>query len=156
MGAAEDSELPLALGRGASTSGTSSGSGSVFGSLGRMASGLMGGGSNPGGGAGGGTPSTFKRIASVLHENDQFGAASGGLGGVRTESIHGRSVVDRASSGGGIGATRRASMRGTVDEKGERENRALAAKLYPYISQRLKQELRRDRERVGMITGLHS
>ena len=33
--------------------------------------------------------------------------------------------------------------------------RTLASRLYPHISQKLKAELRRDRERAGMITGLH-
>jgi len=33
--------------------------------------------------------------------------------------------------------------------------RTLASKIYPYISQKLKAELGRDRERAGMITGLH-
>ncbi|MCU1496032.1 MAG: hypothetical protein JWO62_3796 [Acidimicrobiaceae bacterium] len=37
----------------------------------------------------------------------------------------------------------------------EEEIRTLANRIYPYISQRLKVELRRDRERAGMITGLH-
>jgi hypothetical protein len=31
----------------------------------------------------------------------------------------------------------------------------LAARLYPYVSARIKAELVKDRERAGMITGLH-
>jgi hypothetical protein len=42
-----------------------------------------------------------------------------------------------------------------ADEMSELELRKLASRLYPYISQRLKVELRRDRERSGSITGLH-
>jgi hypothetical protein len=33
--------------------------------------------------------------------------------------------------------------------------RQLASRMYPYISSRLKAELGTDRERAGMITGLH-
>ena len=40
-------------------------------------------------------------------------------------------------------------------EPSAQELRKLAARLFPYISQRLKSEIGRDRERAGMITGLH-
>jgi hypothetical protein len=33
--------------------------------------------------------------------------------------------------------------------------RVLASRLYPHLSHELKTELRRDRERAGMITGFH-
>ncbi|MCU1490671.1 MAG: hypothetical protein JWM85_2076 [Acidimicrobiaceae bacterium] len=43
----------------------------------------------------------------------------------------------------------------TADAFSPQEIRKLAARVYPFVSQRLKSELARDRERAGMITGLH-
>jgi hypothetical protein len=43
----------------------------------------------------------------------------------------------------------------TSPESSNEELRKFAARIYPYISERLKTELGRDRERAGMITGLH-
>lgn len=44
---------------------------------------------------------------------------------------------------------------GAHKEPTPQEMRQLAARLFPYISQRLKAEIGKDRERAGMITGLH-
>jgi hypothetical protein len=43
----------------------------------------------------------------------------------------------------------------TVLQMEPKKLRLLAARMYPFISQRIKTELGKDRERSGMITGLH-
>ncbi len=48
-----------------------------------------------------------------------------------------------------------AQLGAALDQLEPRQLRRLAARLYPHISQRIKVELGRDRERAGMVTGLH-
>jgi hypothetical protein len=64
-------------------------------------------------------------------------------------STFGESASSRHATSG------RADQARSHKEPDEEELRNLAKRIYPYISQRLKVELRRDRERAGMITGLH-
>jgi hypothetical protein len=67
---------------------------------------------------------------------------------------NGASALGR-SVGSVIGASRWREEDRAPKPLSEDELRNLARRIYPYISQRLKVELRRDRERAGMITGLH-
>lgn len=97
-------------------------------------------------------------MAQTASDPSRFEGLLGGWGGA-LGALTGRSVQDqRRQERPAVQQAPQPSPDELIEavlEMEPKKLRLLAARMYPFISQRIKTELVKDRERAGMITGLH-